>query len=209
MRALTGMQHVAITVSDLERSAKFYCGALGMVPFGGPKAGGSVLPLVSPGMRDQITLIAAGAAGAVSETGHVLGAPGDQGGIDHFGFRVRAGSDLEALRARLEAAGGQYVSSLEIGPGMQSIFVKDPDGYRLQFTRYPAAARLYFAYLRVRRWIARRRRDVSGAARGASPRSAASSSAAASAGSSGSASSGAVTVGAGTHGASHTRSAAR
>ena len=147
MRTHHGMRHIAITVSDLERAAAFYRDALGMLAFGSPKAGGDVLPLVSPGLRDQITLVLATSRG---ETGRDLGRPGESGGIDHFGFVVPAGTNLARLRDRLEAAGAEFVERLDVARGVPSLFFRDPDGYLIQFTRFPRGTRLYVRYLQVR-----------------------------------------------------------
>lgn len=153
MATLRGMRHIAIVVSDLERAASFYQDGLGMFPFGSPKHAGTVLPLVSPGLRDQITLVSESSRG---ETGRQLGKPGEQGGIDHFGFVLGAGTDLDAFRARMEDAGARFVERVDIAPNVPSLFFTDPDGYLIQFTRFPRLTRLYVAYLRLTRRLRRR-----------------------------------------------------
>ena len=145
------MRHIAIVVSDLERSAAFYQSALGMIPFGPPKHAATVLPLVSSGLRDQVTLMAESSQG---ETGRKLGKPGQMGGVDHFGFVLAAGTDLDAFRSRMEAAGARFVERVDIAENVPSLFFTDPDGYLIQFVRFPRLARLYVAYLRLRQRLA-------------------------------------------------------
>ena len=150
MAALRGMRHIAIVVSDLERSVTFYR-ALGMIPFGSPKHAGTVMPMVSAGLRDQVTLMGEGSQG---ETGRRLGKPGEMGGIDHFGFVLAPGTNLEAFRSRMEAAGARFVERVDVAKNVPSLFLTDPDGYLLQFTRFPRFTRLYIGYLRLRQRFA-------------------------------------------------------
>ena len=139
-----GMRHIALTVSDPERSAQFYEKAFGMRRFGPAKYDGILVPLVSPGLGDQISLTRAGAEG---ETDRPLGKPGEQGGIDHFGFIVSPGTDLDAVKKRLVEAGATFRGRVDIARNAPSLFFSDPDGYVFQVTRFPRFARLYIALL--------------------------------------------------------------
>lgn len=144
------MNHIALTVRDLEASIGFYEHAFGMVAFGTRKADGRVQPLVSPRLRDQVTLVQAGEAG---ELGRGLGEPGEQGGIEHFGFTVRPSTNLDRVRARVENAGGTFVAETTIGPGVPTLFFADPDGYIIQLTRFPRRALLYVLFLNLKAWL--------------------------------------------------------
>lgn len=145
-----GMNHIALTVQDLEASIRFYESAFGMVPFGARKGSGLVQPLVSPRLRDQITLVQSGDAG---ELGRGLGTPGEQGGIEHFGMTLKPGASLRKVKARVEGAGGVFMTETTIGPGIPSLFFSDPDGYVIQLTRFPRRVSLYVFYLFARRWF--------------------------------------------------------
>ncbi len=147
-----GMNHIALTVRHLEASIRFYQLAFGMIPFGARKGDGLVQPLVSPGLRDQITLVQTGATG---ELGRGLGQPGEQGGIEHFGFALSPWVNLEKVRDRVERAGGKFVAETSIGPGIPSLFFSDPDGYVIQLTRFPRRVSVYVLYLRIKRWLGR------------------------------------------------------
>ena len=139
-----GMRHIALRVSDMDRSARFYATAFGMRRWGPPKRGGTLIPLVSPNLRDQISLSSAQSSG---ETDRHLGKPGEQGGIDHFGFIVAPGTSLDELKEHLESCGARYLRRVDVHRYAPSLFFEDPDGYVFQVTRFPWFARLYIALL--------------------------------------------------------------
>jgi len=139
-----GMRHIALKVSDVERSARFYEEAFGMRPFGPPKHDGRFIALVSSSLRDQISLSSDMASG---ETERVLGRPGEHGGIDHFGFIVSPGSRLDDVRERVVAAGGTYLHRHDVDKRVPSLFFTDPDGYVFQVTRFPRFTSLFIAAL--------------------------------------------------------------
>jgi catechol 2,3-dioxygenase-like lactoylglutathione lyase family enzyme len=160
-----GMRHINLQVSDVERSARFYERAFGMRRFGPAKADDTVVPLVSPGLRDQVTLSCDVAEG---ETERPLGRPGEHGGIDHFGFVVSPGTRLQDVQRRLEACGATYLGRVDIDKRVPSLFFADPDGYVFQVTRFPRFTRLFIAVLPLLKTRAARRertgRDAVGAA---------------------------------------------
>jgi len=141
-----GMRHIALKVADVERSARFYEEVFGMRRFGPPKHEGKFVALVSPKLRDQISLSSDVGSG---ETERVLGAPGDHGGIDHFGFIVSPASRLDDVRARVVAAGGAYVGRHDVERRVPSLFFRDPDGYVFQVTRFPRFTSLFIAALPI------------------------------------------------------------
>ena len=83
------------------------------------------------------------------ETERVLAAPGDHGGIDHFGFIVSPASRLDDVRARVVAAGGEYVGRHDVERRVPSLFFRDPDGYVFQVTRFPRFTSLFIAALPI------------------------------------------------------------
>jgi catechol 2,3-dioxygenase-like lactoylglutathione lyase family enzyme len=153
-----GMRHIALKVSDLERSARFYEQVFHMRRFGPPKHDGRFIALVSPGLKDQISLSVAAESG---ETARALGEPGEQGGIDHFGFLVSPGTALDDVRKRVEAAGGAFLRRHDIEKRVPSYFFTDPDGYVFQVTRFPRLTLLFVGLLPV---LNARRRPPSAAA---------------------------------------------
>jgi catechol 2,3-dioxygenase-like lactoylglutathione lyase family enzyme len=139
-----GMRHIALKVSDVERSASFYEQVFRMRRFGPPKHDGRFIALVSPGLKDQISLSTASES---EETGRALGQPGEHGGIDHFGFLVSPGTGLNDVRQRVEAAGGTFLRRADIDKRVPSYFFADPDGYVFQVTRFPRLTRVFIAAL--------------------------------------------------------------
>jgi catechol 2,3-dioxygenase-like lactoylglutathione lyase family enzyme len=152
-----GMRHVALSVADVERSAVFYEHVFGMRRFGPPKHQGNFVALVSPGLRDQISLSTVGPS---SETDRILGSPGEQGGIDHFGFVVAPRTDLDRVRRRVEAAGGTFLRRHDVERRVPSYFFTDLDGYVFQVTRFPRFTRLFVAALPLMNAIRRRTTTV-------------------------------------------------
>ena len=57
---------------------------------------------------------------------------GDNGGINHFGFRLVDASDMDAAVREVEAAGGALISRGEHAPGAPFAYIRDPDGYVIE-----------------------------------------------------------------------------
>lgn len=112
-----GLNHVALTVADRERSAAFY---------------GRHFGLDARVHDDDHLLIVGSAEGtllALSE-GPVPALPR----TNHFGFQLERADDVRAARERFRAAG---VTELEWqDDGMVRVQVADPDGYRVEFFAY-------------------------------------------------------------------------
>jgi catechol 2,3-dioxygenase-like lactoylglutathione lyase family enzyme len=125
---LIGIQHVALVVSDLQRSRQFYGEQLGMEELRRPpnftfagawyRAGGQ-----------EIHLIVAG--DTTSEPGWKDPGPGARAGLAvHLAIEV---DDLEAERSRLEARGvGVFAGPLERGDGVVQLYVHDPDEHLVE-----------------------------------------------------------------------------
>ena len=142
-----GMRHIALRVTDVERSAVFYETVSGMRRFEPPKREGRFVALVSPRLRDQISLSSDADSG---ETERVLGRPGEQGGIEHFGFVLSASSRLDDVRCRVHGAGGTCLGRHDVAKRVPSMFFADPDGYAFQVTRFPRFTSPYIASLTLR-----------------------------------------------------------
>lgn len=147
-----GMRHLALKVRDVERSAQFYERAFGMRRFAA-KSGGNVIPLVSPGLKDQITLSSAD----TSEVGGASGRIGEHGGIDHFGFLVPPGTRLDRVIDELTSLGATFVQRVDVARGVPSAFFRDPDGYPFQIIRFPRFTSAYVALLPFLSGLGRRK----------------------------------------------------
>jgi len=123
------LEHVNLTVSNVERSAAFYCDLLGLnVRWKGTTSDGN--PAAHVG--DDRTYLALFQA---KETGR---APSDYSvvGLNHFGYVVES---LDAVKNRLAALGVEPHSEQDYEPGKRLYFL-DPDGIEVELVEYEQAA---------------------------------------------------------------------
>jgi catechol 2,3-dioxygenase-like lactoylglutathione lyase family enzyme len=108
-----GLTHIALAVRDVERASRFYQDVLGAVEV---YRQDTFAQLQTPGTRDVLVLEEAPERAGLA------------GGVMHFGFRLRAASDIRAAVAAVEAAGGCVRESGEFVPGEPYLFAIDHDG---------------------------------------------------------------------------------
>lgn len=112
-----GLTHLALSVSDPDRSLRFYKSVFGVREyFRSP----STIQVQGPGAHDVI---------AFERRPALAGVPG---GILHFGFRLTRPDDIDAAVRAVEAAGGALVSRGAFAPGVPYAYVRDPDGYEIE-----------------------------------------------------------------------------
>jgi catechol 2,3-dioxygenase-like lactoylglutathione lyase family enzyme len=109
----SGIDHIVLHVSDVQRSKQFYTELLGMTPYR---------------ENDRQVFLHAGAQG-VALFKKTDGSPVPAGGdMNHLALKV-AGGTYESLKSELEAHG----VSVSGRPGDdRCIYFQDPDGHRLQ-----------------------------------------------------------------------------
>jgi catechol 2,3-dioxygenase-like lactoylglutathione lyase family enzyme len=112
-----GLNHVALSVLDPDRSLAFYNSVFGVREYFRNE---STIQALGPGQYDVL---------AFERRPGGAGAPG---GIIHFGFRLVRPEDIDAAVAAVETAGGTITSRGEFGPGLPYAFVRDPDGYEIE-----------------------------------------------------------------------------
>ena len=112
-----GLTHLALTVSDLERSFQFYHDVFGMLAVYREK---TFIQAQTPGARD-ILVLEKGTEGV-----------GRSGGIKHFGFRLTDPRDIDRAATTIEKAGGRIKHRGEFVPGEPYVFFTDPDGYEVE-----------------------------------------------------------------------------
>ena len=104
-----GLTHLALTVSDLNRSFQFYHDVFGMLAvYREPH----FLQAQTPGARDVLVL---------EEGGDDVG---KSGGIKHFGFRLTDPRDIEKAATTIEQAGGKIKDRGEFVPGDAALVVR-------------------------------------------------------------------------------------
>jgi len=135
----TGLHHVRLSVTDIERSRAFYTHLLGS-----PPAIDKTSELSDPAAVDDPQRLY---GGVVFELGEqvlglrpVPGAVGDRFsptrvGLDHLSLAVSSRADLDAAAERLSAAGVEHGEVIELTEqGMQILSVQDPDDINLELT---------------------------------------------------------------------------
>lgn len=116
-----GLHHIHLVVRDLERALRFYQSVFGMQEQF--RVGRDMVFISTPGSDDLITL---------NQDEKERHQAGHSGGISHFGFKLRRGSDLDAAAREVERGGGRVVSRGEHAPGVPFVYVSDPDGYVIE-----------------------------------------------------------------------------
>lgn len=118
------MEHVNMTVADLDRSVAFYRHLLGWdVRWEGQGLSGRVAHV-----GDDQQYLALFESAAVEHDPHHY----DRVGFNHVGFVV---DDLEEARERLRVAGAAITSEQVYDPGTH-LYFHDPDGYEVELVAY-------------------------------------------------------------------------
>lgn len=112
-----GLTHIALAVRDAERALAFYEKVFGVVPVYRERG---FIQAQTPGARDVIVFDEAAPE------------PGKQGGVAHFGFRLRDPADIDDAIRAIRDAGGTIVSHGEFVPGEPYVFFTDLDGYEVE-----------------------------------------------------------------------------
>lgn len=125
MATITGAHHIALTVTDVERSVQWYQDLLGM-------------QVVMQGDDDTVHFRV-----LAHPSGWLIGLrqyPGKEGGafdefrtgLDHVAFTVSSRNELDACAAELAERGVPFSPIAETPIGMVIVF-RDPDNIQLEF----------------------------------------------------------------------------
>jgi catechol 2,3-dioxygenase-like lactoylglutathione lyase family enzyme len=148
--AVTGFDHVAITVSDLDRSLEFYRDALGLQEVERHRLEGEGISAMAgkPGIvMDVVRLTTGNPPGILVDLQQYVHPEGSTSTAElgdvahtHVCFVV---SDIEVACAELRGRGVALVSdpvAFELVSGrLRVVFVKDPDGAVIELVEYPPA----------------------------------------------------------------------
>jgi lactoylglutathione lyase len=134
--------HFGICVSDLERSLRFYCEALGFEKAESHAIGSEFAQLMdlpdvavtSQFIRRGTTAIELLAFAEPPPFGDGVRRAVNQLGLTHLSFRV---ADVDAVAARITVLGGQVVESSRTtidfgGTPLAFVYCTDPDGVRVE-----------------------------------------------------------------------------
>ena len=112
-----GLTHIALKVSNLERSRIFYERLFGTRVMYKDE---DFIQIQTAGTRDIIVL---------EKSNEVLH---NENGILHFGFRLKNPMNIETLVQEVSIAGGKIKEKGEFVPGEPYVFLLDPDGYEIE-----------------------------------------------------------------------------
>ena len=111
-----GLNHISLSVRDLERSLAFYQQLFGVREY---QRDEKTIQVLGPGPHDVIVF-------------ELRPSHGKPGGIDHFGFRLTDPADIDEAVRQAEAAGAKILRQGEFGPGLPFVYIEDPDGYTIE-----------------------------------------------------------------------------
>jgi catechol 2,3-dioxygenase-like lactoylglutathione lyase family enzyme len=118
------LDHVGLTVTDMDRSLRFYCEVLGHELLRRSAKGGA-------GLASAVLKVGDQEINMFSDPAFASGRPGDPAGIDHFCLEVESAT-IDDLVGSLRQAGVEIAK----GPVQRrdgiSLFVSDPDGCRVE-----------------------------------------------------------------------------
>jgi glyoxylase I family protein len=140
------LSHIGLCVSDLQRSAAFYCEGLGFTRAGELKVrgessetlveipGGAIEAVYLERDGTRIELLYYPEAGSEKISAP---RPMNRVGLSHLSLRV---SDIDVVLADLEKLGGRCLQQTRVDNddwGTRVVFVTDPDGTRIELLQAP------------------------------------------------------------------------
>jgi glyoxylase I family protein len=140
--ARASISHIALTVSDLNRSAEFYDRIfkfMGYMPFLVPESTQQAMKTqlnvwVGPGYSISIRP----SKGDFARRLHDRNAPG----FNHMAFYAEDRSDIDAMYNLLKEIGAQVLdppAEYPYSPGYFAVYFTDPDGLKFEFAYVPGA----------------------------------------------------------------------
>jgi catechol 2,3-dioxygenase-like lactoylglutathione lyase family enzyme len=133
-----GFNHVATMTANLERYLTFY----------GDIFGAEVMHIMeAKGDHPRMAIVNMGGNSALNvfevPSDSIIGdrtKMGGRGPIDHYALAVGSEEELLEIRDRLVAVGASPGEVTQFGPGLRSVFFRDPDGAELEKHIYPTPA---------------------------------------------------------------------
>jgi predicted enzyme related to lactoylglutathione lyase len=113
-----GLTHLAIAVSDVERTMHFYQQVFDMQTM---YREDSFIQLTTPGYK-YILILKKNKNNTIRKTVCIA----------NYGFRLRYPKDIDEIVEKVKKAGGTIIDRGEFLPGSPYVFFKDPDGYEVE-----------------------------------------------------------------------------
>jgi glyoxylase I family protein len=128
MPDVTGIHHVSVTVTDIERSVPWYCDLLGLTKLmeeQHPDGAGYAVVLGKPDWSMCVGLH----THTINERERFSES---RTGLDHIGFMVSGRAELDAWEAKLTKLGVEHSPVNDQG-GYAVLVFRDPDNIQLEF----------------------------------------------------------------------------
>jgi catechol 2,3-dioxygenase-like lactoylglutathione lyase family enzyme len=131
-----GFNHVATMTPDLKRYLAFYEDIFGaeVVHIMEPEGDHPRMAIVDMGGDSALNVFEVPADSIVGERARM----GGRGPIDHYALGVGSEEELLEIRDRLVAVGASPGEVTQFGPGLRSVFFRDPDGAELEVAYLPS-----------------------------------------------------------------------
>jgi len=128
------INHIDLTVSDLDRSTQFYDAFLGQLGFKrSAEYAGDVPNWV---LKSGSNVIGIGLHKAKSQSRHDRYAPG----LHHLAFHGESRADIDSIYAHAVSIGATILdppAEYDYTPGYYAVFIADPDGLKLEVVFEP------------------------------------------------------------------------
>lgn len=132
MARVVGIDHIALRVSDLERSKAFYGKVLGFLGFKLLDEYADAIGWTNGKTRVWIGQADASGRKRRHRTGDI--------GFHHYAFELRSRRDVDALEAFVRGMGAEIVDpAAEYYEDYYAVFFLDPDGLKLEGMKYGEA----------------------------------------------------------------------
>ena len=131
-----GFNHVATMTPNLERYLAFYGDIFGAEVIHIMEAEGDHprMAIVDMGGGSALNVFEVAADLIVGDRTKM----GGRGPIDHYALAVGSEEELLEIRDRLVAVGASPGEVTQFGPGLRSVFFRDPDGAELEVAYLPS-----------------------------------------------------------------------
>ncbi len=142
MTTLGSMNHLRLTVRDVEEAERFYDPLLSFLGYRLVQRSESRLAWAGPGEGGRLQwLILSAAEEGLRDRAHEQFAPG----LHHFAFNAAERAQVDAFHELLVAQRAEILdppATYDYEPGYYAVFFKDPNGFKLEVVHVPQVTSL-------------------------------------------------------------------